>query len=127
MRSELTKLAEEKIGDQMLFDLITKVKDFAESLETPQTDTPLDTEEPEEVETPKTILDEVEIPEIYGTDILTDRKSVFQAHIGKITSKEQVTFISCKGFIYEFLGYGHVGSSYGEFKNRQSYSQDLRL
>lgn len=92
LRSELTKLAEEKKGDQMLFDLLNKVKEFTESIESPQIDTNQNTEEPIKIETPKVIPNNIKIPEIYGTDIVTDRKSVFQAHIGKIDSKEQVIF-----------------------------------
>lgn len=83
-------------GQFLLYDLTNYVKEYFENLEF-NTKLLDDQEKCEKVEEKLTKIHAeknlVEVPEIYGTDILTDRKSVFQAHIGKITSKEQVSWI----------------------------------
>jgi hypothetical protein len=91
IRQKLEKIFDEKLVDCVLYESISTIKEFIDSLVFEEKKKVEDLKI-EDLSISKNEEEEkvmVECPEIHFTDTLCDRKSVFQAHIAKINSKEE--------------------------------------
>jgi hypothetical protein len=86
---KLKEICREKLGNAILYDCISIAKEFIDFLELEKNEV-IEEDLPDIHNVEKNEDKEViNVPEIYGTDTLYDRKSVFQAHISRINSKEE--------------------------------------
>uniref|UniRef100_A0A914YFH9 RWD domain-containing protein n=1 Tax=Panagrolaimus superbus TaxID=310955 RepID=A0A914YFH9_9BILA len=91
LKERLENICNDKLGDLILYDCITSAKEFIDVLKLEVKN------EKEMIENGNVSSDsnknkeelKIKVPEIYGTDTLTDRKSIFQAHVARINSKEE--------------------------------------
>ncbi|TKR80552.1 hypothetical protein L596_014610 [Steinernema carpocapsae] len=86
----------DNVGSPVLFAWIDAVLGHLSDLQDDEGNSEEEEETQEEDEKPKSEDSGVLVPEIVSSDTLTDRKSVFQAHAAKITSKEEAMAVLAK-------------------------------
>uniref|UniRef100_A0A7E4VEM3 UPF0029 domain-containing protein n=1 Tax=Panagrellus redivivus TaxID=6233 RepID=A0A7E4VEM3_PANRE len=89
LKRTLDFVASQKPGDICLPECIEAAQEFIDVFNSSWQPSHSAESDSEEVPQRQPEIPAVPVPEIYGTDTLLDRKSVFQAHIARIDSKEQ--------------------------------------